>query len=105
LGVGEEAREEARVAIRIVAYLLAFLVLGGIGLSGAVAYMAMSPEPGSDMVLMALPLIGGPLSLLGGSLLVIVYCKKQVFYKTEIGVLCAIGTCGLLPLALLWVLG
>ena len=90
---------------RTAAGCLFFLLFIGLALSGVVTYNALSGEPGANMRLMALPLIGTPMSLVGGLLLIVVYLRGEAFTKTERTILYVIAASTLAPFALLWILG
>ena len=58
--------------LRILCYAFLVLIAGGWAIVLALVISACRPEPGADMVLMGLPVVGLPMIALGGILLIII---------------------------------
>lgn len=86
---------------RTSAYFLSALLCMGWVLSGYVVLQSLVPEPGANMILMALPVIGVPMVVLGVILVSGVIWQGRLLLPWERRLLLIVGACSLLPFAVL----
>jgi hypothetical protein len=90
---------------RIVAYLLAALLVGLLALCGAIYASSLSPEPGARMVLLGLVVMSGPLAVVAAALLAVTWWRWNTFHRFERWMFGALAAAVVLPCLVVWLAG
>lgn len=93
------------VVLRVAIYLLLAVLVGLLALAGVVVWQSMGPDPGGNMVLMALPLLALPASVVGLLLMGIGAAGWRLLHPVERGLCLASGLVFLPLLGALYLLG
>jgi hypothetical protein len=93
------------IALRVLAYCLAAILIGLLALCGAIYASSLSPEPGAVMRQMGIVMLAGPMALVGTALLAVTWWRWNTFRRFERWMFGALGATVVLPCLVVWLAG